>query len=201
MKKAIIYVHGKNGSADEAEYYKPLCPGYDVFGVDYSGYSPWTVPNEIEVFYREIKENYDEVSLIANSIGAFFSMLALQNADIKNAYLISPIVNMERLILDMMGWAGVSEAELRERKEIPTDFGETLSWSYLCFVRDNPISWCVPTSVLYADGDFMTSRQTVADFAAAHKASLTVMEKGEHWFHTEQQLAFLNDWLRHELFR
>ena len=47
----------------------------------------------------------------------------------------------DRLIVDMMSWANVSEKELSERKEIPTDFGETLSWEYLCFVRANPINW------------------------------------------------------------
>lgn len=30
--------------------------------------------------------------------------------------------------------------ELCEKREIPTDFGETLSWKYLCFVRENPIT-------------------------------------------------------------
>lgn len=53
------------------------------------------------------------------------------NAKIENliqkAYFISPIVNMEKLICDMMSWANVSEEELKRRKVIPTDFGEDLS--------------------------------------------------------------------------
>jgi hypothetical protein len=32
----------------------------------------------------------------------------------------------------MMNWANVTEAELEHRKIIPTDFGEELSWEYLC---------------------------------------------------------------------
>lgn len=39
---------------------------------------------------------YDEVILIANSIGAFFAMSTLTEKS------ISPIVNMEKLIADMM---------------------------------------------------------------------------------------------------
>lgn len=27
-------------------------------------------------------------------------------------------------------------------------------------------------------------------------ASLTVMHGGEHWFHTEEQMAFLDEWIR-----
>ena len=66
---------------------------------------------------------------------------------LKKALFISPILDMEQLIVDMMSWANVSEKELSERKEIPTDFGETLSWEYLCFVRANPINWKTPTEI------------------------------------------------------
>lgn len=31
-------------------------------------------------------------------------------------------------------------------------------------------------------------------FAARFHCDLTVMEAGEHWFHTEEQLAFLRQW-------
>ena len=34
MENAIIYIHGKGGSAAECEHYKPLFPEYDVFGLD-----------------------------------------------------------------------------------------------------------------------------------------------------------------------
>ena len=64
---------------------------------------------------------------------------------ILKSFFISPILDMERLILDMMRWAEVSEDELAEKEEIPTDFGETLSWKYFCYVREHPISWEIPT--------------------------------------------------------
>ena len=97
---------------------------------------------------------------------------------------------------DMMSWANVSEKELSERKEIPTDFGETLSWEYLCFVRANPINWKMPTEILYAEHDNLTSRQTVDKFIDKHCANLTVMNDGEHWFHTDEQIFFRDNWLR-----
>ena len=31
-----------------------------------------------------------------------------------------------------------------------------------------------------------------------HQVSLTVMEGGEHWFHTEEQMRFLDEWIREE---
>ena len=36
---------------------------------------------------------------------------------------------------------------------------------------------------------------TVKAFAVGCGAGLTVMEHGEHWFHTEEQLRFLREWL------
>ena len=124
-----------------------------------------------------------------------FSMLALSDQGLQKALFVSPVVNMERLILDMMGWAGVTEAELRERREIATSFGETLSYPYLTYVREHPIHWAIPTQILYAGRDTLTSRQTVERFAKEHNAALSVMENGEHWFHTNEQLAFLYSWV------
>ena len=195
MKKAILYIHGKGGSHLEAEQYKKNCSGFDVIGIDYEVSFPWIVQNTIKSVYDEVQKEYDQIFIIANSIGAYFTMHTLQDCKIEKALFISPILDMERLILDMLSWANVSEKDLFERGEIPTDFGETLSWDYLCFVRDNPIKWNVPTEILYAGKDNLTSRQTVDMFIKSHNASLTVLENGEHWFHTDEQLSFLNKWM------
>ena len=91
--------------------------------------------NQIKSAYDEIRKEYDQIFIIANSIGAYFTMHSLQNCEIEKALFISPILDMEKLILDMMSWANVLEKALCEKGEIPTDFGETLSWDYLCFAR------------------------------------------------------------------
>lgn len=196
MKKVILYIHGKGGSHLEAEQYKKNCLGFDIIGIDYNDYLPWVVQNQIRSVYDKVRERYDYIYVIANSIGAYFIMHTLQTCDIEKALFISPVLDMEKLILDMMSWANVSENDLREKKEIPTDFGETLSWKYLCFVRENPIKWNIPTEILFAGNDNLISRQTVNWFISTHNANLTVMENGEHWFHTDEQLAFLDIWMK-----
>lgn len=66
---------------------------------------------------------------------------------------------------------------------------------YLTWERQHPIqTWSCPTAILYAGQDNMTSRQTVERFVTAYDAALTVMENGEHWFHTPEQLAVLRAW-------
>ncbi len=194
--RLILYVHGKGGSAAESERYKPLFPNCEVYGLDYRTFTPWETGKEIRAAVEELKGRYESITLIANSIGAFFSMNAGLKGLVERAYFISPIVNMERLIGDMMTWANVDEAELKEKSVIATAFGEDLSWDYLCYVRSHPVAWDVPTQILYGSGDNLTSYETITAFAAAHNAPLTVMEGGEHWFHTDEQLRFLDDWLK-----
>ncbi|MGM9681874.1 MAG: alpha/beta hydrolase [Eubacteriales bacterium] len=195
MKKAVLYIHGKGGNAAEAEHYKPICEGYDVFGMDYKGSTPWDTKEEFQNVFDALVSEYDQVILIANSIGAFFAMNALGDRKIEKTLFISPIVNMEKLITDMMMWANVSESELKEKGEISTDFGEVLSWEYLCYVREHPIKWSAPTEILYAGQDHLTSRKTITEFAEHYGVGLTVMENGEHWFHTEEQMRFLDAWV------
>ena len=197
MKKLILYLHGKGGSADEAEFYKPLFPNYDVVGVDYRATTPWETREEILDIYRWFAKQYDSISIIANSIGAFFGMNALSGVNLEHAYFISPVVDMERLIMDLMSWSNVSEEELADKKiiEMP-DWGEPLSWEYLCYVREHPISWHVPTDVLYGEKDVLIPFETVSRFAEQTGAKITIMKGGEHWFHTDEQIRFHDSWLR-----
>lgn len=193
---SILYIHGKGGSAAESEHYKPLFPDCDVTGLDYQTFSPWETGKEIRDSIEGLKETYENVILIANSIGAYFCMNAGIDKLIQKASFISPIVDMEKLIADMMQWANVTEQELESKGVIHTDFGEDLSWEYLCYVKSHPIEWHVPTQILYGSKDHLMSIDTITDFALKHNAVLTVMEGGEHWFHTEEQMLFLDGWIR-----
>lgn len=194
----LLYIHGKGGSPVEAEYYAPLFPDCDVLGLTYHADTPWAAQQEFPAALAEVSRGYAHVILLANSIGAYFSICAMPQDKIARAYFISPIVDMQRLIEDMMGWAHVAEDELRSAGSIATGFGETLSWDYLCWTRSHPICWQVPTSIAYGDRDHLTSRATIAAFAQACGARLSIMEDGEHWFHTPEQMAFLEAWLRAE---
>lgn len=195
MKHIMIYVHGKGGSAAEAEHYKALFPEAEVLGFDYRAQTPWEAKAEFPQFFEKQRKQCDRLTLAANSIGAFFSMSSLDETLIDRAYFISPVVDMKNLIENIMLWTGVSERELAEKQEIPTQFGETLSWAYLTYVREHPVLWQVPTRILYGVHDNLTSLETIRAFAEKTGAELTVMPDGEHWFHTERQMQFLDQWI------
>lgn len=196
MKKAVIYVHGRNGSADEADHYRRFFDEtYDVIGFDYKTEFPWEAKEEFSDYFNTIGKNYKNVLLIANSIGAYSSLISLSEKHIEKALLISPVVDLEKLILDMMKRAKVTEEELYLKEELKTSCGESLSWKYLSYVRNNPITWNVPTSILYGEKDHITSLDTITSFSNKINARLTVMPDGEHWFHTREQMEFLDNWI------
>ena len=169
---AILYINGKDGSASESEHYKPLFPDCEVIGLDYQTFTPWETGIEIHKAVEELKTKYESIILIANSIGAFFCMNANIDGMIQKAYFISPVVDMEKLN------------------------GVELTGEWLRYVKNHPIKWNAPTHILYGSNDNQISFDTVSDFAKKHNATLTVMEGGEHWFHTKEQMRFLDDWVR-----
>ena len=205
-RKVYLYVHGKMGSKEEAlAFAEQACPaGYQVLAIDLPEHGerkngperllPWVVVPELQFMDQYARVHWRQVSLRATSIGAWFSMLALQEKALRRALFVSRIVDMEDLIGRMMQQADVTEAQLKAAGEIPTDFGETLSWPYLCWVREHPLHWKVPTQVLYADTDPLTGHTAMERFRQQTGAHLTILEGGEHWFHTETQLAALQSW-------
>ena len=71
MKKLVVYIHGKGGSAAEAEHYKKLFPAYDVIGFDYQAQTPWDAVSEFTAFFTPLRQQYDTVVLLAQHRGIF----------------------------------------------------------------------------------------------------------------------------------
>lgn len=207
-----LFVHGKLGCKEEAAAFAEIAAetGAQVLAVDLPGHgerqtegidalTPWNAVPELERLYEYAAERWKHISLRATSIGCWFAMLAYTGKPLRKSLFVSPVVDMAKLIRDMMGWAGVSEKELKERGTIPTSFGETLDWEYHRYAEEHPVTWECPTAVLYAGQDNLTSRETIEDFCGRWGCALTVMEEGEHWFHTPEQLSVMSGWERENL--
>lgn len=113
MKKIILYIHGKGGSSKEATFYQSFLKE-EVVGVDYDATYPWLAKKDILNVYKKY-EKENEVIIIANSIGAYFTMLALNEMKVSQVFFISPMITLEKMILKMMKDAQVSEEELKEK--------------------------------------------------------------------------------------
>ncbi len=124
-RKVYLYVHGKNGSAAEAARFASIaCPvGWQVLAVDLPEHGtrknspeklvPWVVTRELQAVYARMQPVWKHIRVYGVSIGAWFAMQALQTQTPEKALLVSPVVDMEKLILDLMQQAGVTEEQLR----------------------------------------------------------------------------------------
>ena len=151
---------------------------------------------EIQTVFRALTGRWEHIRLFANSLGAYFSLLALAEQPVGRAWFLSPVVDMRRLIENMMRWFGVSEERLRAEGQIETPIGQTLRWDYYRYVCGHPIDrWDIPTDILYGERDEMCERDTVEAFAGRFGAGLTIVPGSEHYFHTPEQIAALRGWL------
>ena len=208
--RLYLFIHGKCGCKEEAGDFAETVSsrGWQVLGIDLpehgsrkgetDAFDPWHLVPELQTVLDYAKTRWSRIALRANSIGAYFAMLALDTPC--RALLVSPILDMEGLILAMMGKAGVTESRLREEGEIETGSGPTLSWEYLCWVRQHPShAWGCPVHILYGNKDDMTPWNTVQKYANRQGAKVTLAEGAGHWFHTPEELALLKKWEETEL--
>ena len=207
----ILAVHG-NMSNKEEKVIEILADvatksGYQVLSFDLPEHgerkdekdypcNPQNVIHDILRVWCYAELEYFNVSLWACSMGAYFSMLAFKEQDFEDIYFLSPVVDMKKIIDNMMEAANVTEEELEEKKEIKTDFGYTLSWDYYKFVKDNPIEdWDKCGFVIYGSKDNMQDLDTIQNFCNESGSTLFVCDEGEHYFHTEEELTFYKDLL------
>ena len=203
-----IYVHGKLSSKEEARGFaeKAVQKGYQVLSFDLPEHGDranedypcmvWNGVHDLDVIGKYAEQNWSDICLFGNSLGAYFSLLAYKDFPLRKCLFLSPVLDMERLIRNMMEWSRVSEQELKGKREIAASIGETLYWDYYCYVRENPIDkWNVPTEILYGSDDNLAERWVVERFSERFSCGLTVLDDSGHWFHTERQLAFLDGWI------
>lgn len=204
--KVFLFVHGQFGRKEEAEPFAEVAElfGYQVLAVDLPEHNgredsvkllPWKVVPELSGVLQYMKTRWKNINLRATSIGVWFSLLAFANEQFDKTLLISPLLNMERMILSMMDTGNVSEERLQKEKNIVTPLGAKLSWRYLCYARENCVhSVGRDTHILYGENDAVIPRSEVAAFAENENCRLTVADGCEHWFHTEEQLRVLKRW-------
>lgn len=209
--KVFIAVHG-NMSNKEDEVIKILAEkvigkGYQLLSFDLPEHgerkNDTTYLCKVQNCVKDLKQiieyaklNYTEINLWACSMGAYFSLVAYKNEEIKQCLFLSPVVNMKVIIDNMMLWSNTTEEELEEKQEIKTDFGQTLYWDYYKYVKDNPIiNWNKKTYILYGNKDNMQNEDIIKNFSNKFNCDLTILENGEHYFHTEEQLKFYKKWL------
>mgnify|MGYP001209219543 CR=1 FL=1 len=206
--KVYIFVHGKKSKKEEAEGFAEIAErkGYQVVSFDLPEHGErkneaykCTVQNgvyDLRLIGHFVTGRWENISLFGSSLGVYFSLVAYQDLKFSKCLFLSPILDMERLIQNMMNWFNVSEDLLKENQELPIPMGETLSWSYYAYVKGTPITkWNNPTAIFYGANDNLTERFTVDNFVKKFHCDLEILQSGEHYFHTKEQIDAVNKWL------
>lgn len=210
--KLYLYIHGRHSRKEEAEHFASIAEksDYQVLSFDLPEHGervseqyPCTAQNgvhDLNEIYSFIKNKYKSISLYACSIGVYFSLLTYRDIKFDKCLFLSPILDMERLIQNMMKWSNISEEDLKEKGEYKTSFGEILSWDYYEYARNNLVSkWDSPTFILYGENDNLTERCVLDSFVIQNGCTVDIMPDGEHYFHTKEQLEYLDNWLRERI--
>ena len=204
--KVYVHVHGKMSRKEYAESFAAIAEtkGYQTLSFDLPEHGERTDPKRCDVWsgvadLKTISDyafaNWEWVSLYACSIGAYFSLNAYNAMPFEKALFQSPIVDMERLVKNMMLWSGVTEAELESKKEIPSPV-DTLRWDYYQYIISHPITqWNIPTAILYGGKDNLQPEESVRAFAEKFGCSLTVSENSEHPFMAQSDAPIVENWL------
>ncbi|WP_101697067.1 alpha/beta hydrolase [Clostridium minihomine] len=213
-EKVFLAVHG-NMSNKEDTVIRLLAEaaaqhGYQTISFDLPEHGERTAegtPCKVQYCVQDLRKIMDftrnrwtQVSLFACSMGAFFSLLEYHNEPLNQSLFLSPVVDMQRIISNLMTWFDVSEEQLKSRQEIQTPIGQTLYWDYYCYVREHPIQkWDSQTFILYGENDNLCERETINSFVHRFGCQLAVVESGEHYFHTHQQLADFSAWAKQNI--
>lgn len=209
--KLFIAVHGNMSRKDDdviavfAE--EAAVKGYRVLSFDLPEHGDragedypcmvWNCVSDLSAVMSYARSLSDKISLFACSMGAYFSLLSYKELPLEQSLFLSPVLNMERIINNMMTWFDVSEERLKAEKEIKTPVGQTLYWDYFSYVKSHPVdSWNIPTSILYGSDDNITEYDVISEFVKRFNCRLQVLEQGEHYFHTEEQLRYFREWVK-----
>lgn len=194
----IVYIHGLHGNEAESRFYSFLLDKMDVIGLDYKDGNPWEIKDHIIQEFAEIHRKYKRVFVVANSIGAFYAYTYLSQFRIEEAFFISPLVNMKKIIEKMMRKNHISLATLKQEQIIILEDGQKLSYEfYMSLIEAD--HWRVKTHVLYGEKDKLVDQDSLIHFLATHQATLTVMKNAGHYFHTPSQLRCIKKWVHEYL--
>ena len=156
--------------------------------------------DDLNIILSFVKKSWSMISLFACSIGVYLSLQAYKNESLKQSLFLSPVIDMRQMIEKMMTTEDVSIKRLKREKKIVTTSGQVFNWDDYQYVLENPIvSWNNKTAVLYGSLDDQCEYALIKMFTEKYHCEFAIIEGGEHFFHTEEQLTQFTSWLEKTL--
>ncbi|WP_243858963.1 hypothetical protein [Actinomyces sp. ZJ308] len=148
---------------------------------------------EVRAFARLAHSQSTEVGLLANSIGAYFSLCDTPAGTFERAWLVSPLLDLEYYIRDMMAKYSVTDGQLEAETVIDTPRG-VLECPYLRFVEKHPARLDIPSWIIRGDQDEVVSLEALGRFVSAPGVELVQIEGGQHFLGRPPHLDTVVAW-------
>lgn len=214
--KVFLYVHGKMSRKEHAEVFASIAEknGWQTVSFDLpeSGermddhecrLDVWNGTKDLAAVADYVFASWKKVGLYACSLGAYFALNTFANGDrnFEKCLFLSPIVDMQWLVENMMLWSGVTKEQLEKEGEIESPI-DTIRWDYYQYILAHPAkSWPYKTSILYASEDDLQPESAVRAFTERFGAELTISQGSKHPFMEEKDTEIVNGWLWGNMYR
>lgn len=208
-ERLLLAVHGAMGSKDDFELLaeETAAKGFQVLSFDLPEHgdrkgeryacNPPNAVKDLTAVIRYAQTLAKRINLYACSLGAYFSLLAYANVALEQCMFQSPVVDMQRLIGNMMKAAGVSPERLQAVRVIANPYGPRFEWEYYSFVKAHPIEkWSPPTAIIMGSEDEVSEVEAVKAFATRFGSNLKLLEGGKHYLHTTEEVTAIREWMR-----
>ena len=119
MEEIVVCMFTERAVGKRPSIIKPI-PIREVIGFDYYAQSPWKPRRNFSGFFTERETLRRSSTLVANSIVRFLSLVLVKWELVDTVSFISPWIDMEQLICNMIQCYNVSSRTCREG--IPTAF-------------------------------------------------------------------------------
>lgn len=148
---------------------------------------------EIRAFARLARSQSTEVGLLASSVGAYFALCDTPVGTFERAWLVSPLIDLEYYIRDVMTEYSVTDEQLEAETVIDTPRA-MLEWPYLRFVEDHPARLDIPSWTIRGDRDEVVPLDALSQFVGAPGAELVQVEGGQHFLGRPPHLDTVVAW-------
>ena len=206
--KLLIAVHGlmsnKSDTVIEAAARIAEKKGYRTVSIDLPQHGdrkdeplrpvPWVCTEELLGVYGALAPAYESTSIFGCSLGAYMELMAFGDTAIRKTLLLSPVLDMRWSIEDTMERGGLTLDDLQRERYIEMPYGLALEWEYYLYACAHPATWDQPAAILWGRRDEQVPEWVVDRFAAANRVDVRKVD-AEHYFHTEEDLVQLTDWL------
>ncbi|EDG8466798.1 alpha/beta fold hydrolase [Salmonella enterica subsp. enterica serovar Muenchen] len=213
-EKVILAVHGnfshKEDTCIEILAEEAVKNGYQVLSFDLPAHGDRIhdekechviqAVSDIQCIHAHVRERFSEIALFACSMGASFSLIALQPGNFSQTFFLSPVVDLLGLVRKMMHRAGIDEEQLFREKVIAVTDGSAFRADYVDYLRQHPPAvWEGELSILIGSEDTVADYADVQRFSRQQGSAMEVVEGAEHYFHKPVELERLRSWLRRAL--